>query len=207
MLAAALALALAPAPASAPVGPSGTYRANQPEIGAALELSPDGRFRYQLDYGAVSESGAGKWGSDGKAVFLTSDPMPKAPDFEFLRDEPLPKGKLAVGVAEPDSPYFASLDVVIAIDGGAGRAHRIGKDETIDLTDGKVAVVTPFVPVTGERGTPIPLDLTRGHRLTLKFLPNDLGQARFEREALAIEHGDLLLRRYDVTIRFARAQP
>jgi len=48
MIAAALLLAMAE-----PASPGGFYRSNQMEIGAALLLDEDGRFQYQLDYGAV----------------------------------------------------------------------------------------------------------------------------------------------------------
>ena len=62
----------------------GFYRSNQMEVGAALQLDDDGRFQYQLDYGAVSESAEGNWTSDGRAVFLTATRMQgvyKTPNF------------------------------------------------------------------------------------------------------------------------------
>ena len=37
------------------------------EVGAALELQKNGHFRYQLDYGAVSEHAEGDWTFDGKS--------------------------------------------------------------------------------------------------------------------------------------------
>jgi len=63
---------------------AGFYRSNQMEIGAALQLDPDGHFQYQLDYGAVSEAAEGDWSSDGKAVYLTAKTMTgayKVPNF------------------------------------------------------------------------------------------------------------------------------
>ena len=63
---------------------AGFYRSNQMEIGAALQLDPDGRFQYQLDYGAVSESAEGSWTADGTTVYLTSNKMIgayKEPEF------------------------------------------------------------------------------------------------------------------------------
>jgi hypothetical protein len=69
-LIAALLLAATDAP---PV--TGFYRSNQMEVGAALELDPDGRFMYQLDYGAVSEAAEGTWTSDRETVFLTATRM------------------------------------------------------------------------------------------------------------------------------------
>jgi hypothetical protein len=63
---------------------AGFYRSHQIEVGAALQLDPDGHFQYQLDYGAVSESAEGLWSSDGKAVYLTAKTMTgayKVPNF------------------------------------------------------------------------------------------------------------------------------
>lgn len=78
MILAALLLAAADGP------PAGFYVSNQMEIGAALELDSDGKFQYQLDYGAVSESAEGSWSSDGSNVYLTATKMQgayKAPNF------------------------------------------------------------------------------------------------------------------------------
>jgi hypothetical protein len=84
MLIAALLLAAVEAP---PV--SGFYRSNQMEIGAALELDPDGRFLYQLDYGAVSEAAEGNWSSDGTTVYLTATRMEGAYKTHKFASEPL----------------------------------------------------------------------------------------------------------------------
>jgi len=84
MIAAALLIAMAEA---APVG--GFYRSNQMEIGAALQLDEDGRFQYQLDYGAVSEAAEGNWTSDGRSVFLTATRMQGAYKVPAFNREPL----------------------------------------------------------------------------------------------------------------------
>ena len=78
ILIAALLLAAADAP---PV--TGFYRSNQMEIGAALELDPDGRFMYQLDYGAVSEA------AEGTTVSLTATRMEGAYKTHKFASEPL----------------------------------------------------------------------------------------------------------------------
>jgi hypothetical protein len=54
---------------------AGTYRTQQMEVGATLELNADGTFRYALDYGAVSEAAEGRWTVEDGAVRLDSDPM------------------------------------------------------------------------------------------------------------------------------------
>lgn len=83
-LIAALLLAATDAPSV-----TGFYRSNQMEVGAALELDPDGRFMYQLDYGAVSEAAEGTWTSDGATVFLTATRMEGAYKARRFVSEPL----------------------------------------------------------------------------------------------------------------------
>lgn len=50
----------------------GFYSANQREVAAAIDLEPDGKFAYALDYGAVSEVAEGTWTSDAGTIYLTS---------------------------------------------------------------------------------------------------------------------------------------
>ena len=84
MLIAALLLA-----AADPAPPSGFYRSNQMEVGAALQLDDDGHFQYQLDYGAVSETAEGNWTSDGSSIFLTATRMEGAYNVPNFNREPL----------------------------------------------------------------------------------------------------------------------
>lgn len=84
MILAALLLAAADAPSV-----TGFYRSNQMEIGAALELEEDGKFQYQLDYGAVSESAEGSWSSDGSNVYLTATQMQGAYKTSNFNRQPL----------------------------------------------------------------------------------------------------------------------
>ena len=73
--------------AGAPAQPAaqdliGVYRLSQMEMGGGLELTVDGRFRYQLDYGAVSEAAQGRWTLDRAGVHLNSEPI----DGKLLRE-------------------------------------------------------------------------------------------------------------------------
>ena len=81
---AALLLAMAEA-----ASPSGFYTTSQMEVGAALQLDDDGKFQYQLDYGAVSEAAEGNWSSDGTTVFLTATRMQGAYKTHNFQREPL----------------------------------------------------------------------------------------------------------------------
>lgn len=69
--------------------PAGFYVAHQMEVGAALQLDEDGRFQYQLDYGAVSEAAEGNWSSDGMAIYLTATKMKGAYKTSNFNREPL----------------------------------------------------------------------------------------------------------------------
>ena len=51
---------------------AGLYTASQAEVGAMLELGEDGRYRYQLSYGALDEWSAGFWARQDDAVVLKS---------------------------------------------------------------------------------------------------------------------------------------
>ena len=84
MIFAALLLAAAEVPSV-----TGFYVSNQMEIGAALELDADGKFQYQLDYGAVSEAAEGNWSSDGTNVYLTATRMQGAYKTSNFDKQPL----------------------------------------------------------------------------------------------------------------------
>lgn len=69
--------------------PGGFYMAHQMEVGAALQLDEDGKFQYQLDYGAVSEAAEGNWTSDGTTVYLTATRMDGVYKTHKFNREPL----------------------------------------------------------------------------------------------------------------------
>jgi hypothetical protein len=79
-LLAAILLAVATAPFAQDL--IGIYRLSQMEMGGGLQLTPDGRFRYELDYGAVSEAAEGKWSLEADGIHLHSEPM----KVELLHD-------------------------------------------------------------------------------------------------------------------------
>lgn len=202
VFAAALMAAAAPAPIA------GVYQTHQMEVGAALELRKDGRFHYQLDYGAVSEHAEGDWTSDGKTVRLTSNPMPKEPGFELVRDDPAPAGELVMTLEPPGFGEGYRLDAV-AVDAASGEKGLVsaGDDGRVEAGGHKLASVDPLVPVYGTVGGHFALSGDRGHRLLLRFHANDLGRAAFRAEPLAITPDGLVLDRYDTEIRFVRVRP
>jgi hypothetical protein len=203
MIAALLLLYLADASVIA-----GVYEAHQMEVGAALELKKDGRFRYQLDYGAVSEHAEGDWSFDGKIVRLTTRPRPKPPSFELVRDDPAPAGQVTVVVEPPGFGQEYRVDAV-ATDSVSGRKGLVTTDARGHIEAGgrKLSALDVLVPVYGRVGGHFELSPNRGHRLLLRFHANDIDTAAFDGESLAVTPDGLALDRYDVRIRFLRNQP
>jgi hypothetical protein len=203
MILAVAALLFAPAAAVA-----GLYQSQTMEVGAALELRKDGHFRYQLDYGAVSEEAAGDWTFDGKAVRLTTRPAPVPPSFELVRDDPAPAGDVAMALEAPGFGEGYRLDA-IATDAATGQKGRVTTDENgrVDAGTHRLAALDPLVPVYGTVAGHFALSTERGHHLLFRFHANDLGHAAFDHEPLALTPRGLVLNRYDTAIRFIRVRP
>lgn len=194
--------------AAAPASVAGLYQAQQMEVGAALELRKNGHFRYQLDYGAVSEQAEGDWSFDGKTVRLTSKPMPRLPSFELVRDDPAPKGELVMTLEPPGFGEDFRIDAV-AMDADSGEKGLVTTDEKGRVETGghRLASIDPLVPVYGTIAGHFALSADRGHHLVLRFHPNDLGHAAFDREPLELTSRELVFTRYDTEIRFVRVRP
>jgi len=197
-------LLLAPAAAVA-----GFYQAQQMEVGAALELQKNGHFRYQLDYGAVSEAAEGDWTLDGKTVRLTTKPKPNLPSFELVRDDPAPLGEIVLAIEPPGFGADGYRIDAVGTDAGSGEKGLVTTDERgrVEAGNHKLSAIEPMVPVYGTIGGHFALGADRGHHLLLRFHANDLGKAAFEREPLELTPRGLVLNRYDAEIRFIRVRP
>lgn len=201
-------IALALLLASQPAALAGLYRAQQMEVGAALELRKNGHFRYELDYGAVSEEAEGDWSFDGKTVRLTSKPMPKPPSFELVRDDPAPPGEVLMSIEQPGFGADYRLDA-IGTDARSGEKGMVTTDDNglVDAGGHELSAIDPLVPVYEIVGGHFALSPGRGHHLVLRFHANDLGHAAFHAEPLAVTSDGLVLTRYDTKIRFVRVRP
>ena len=199
-----VALLLAPAASVA-----GFYQAQQMEVGAAVELQKSGHFRYQLDYGAVSEHAEGDWTFDGKTVRLTTKPAPRQPSFELVRDDPAPAGEIVMSLEPPGFGGEGYRLDAIATDAASGEKGQVTTDDQGKVEAGthKLSAVDPLVPVYGNVGGHFPLSAGRGHHLLLRFRVNDLGTAAFDREPLTLTPRGLVFNRYDAEIRFIRVRP
>ena len=209
-LSALLLLGMSPAPAApSPPSVAGHYEIRQMEMAGGLELQPNGHFRYALSYGAADEEAEGDWTSDGQAVRLTTNPVPKPPAFELVRDDPAPKGELSLVLEPPGFGWAGSIDAVVTVAGSDQTVRvRTEGDGRIEIPPNvTVTAIEPVVPIYGGRGAAIALAAERGHHLLLRFKPNDLGKAAFHDEPLARDGDDLLLKRYETVIRFLRVRP
>lgn len=206
LIAAAVALV-----AAAPTEPSvaGNYEIHQMEMAGGLELQPNGHFRYAFTYGAVDEAAEGDWTFDGTAVHLTSKPMPNEPTFDLVSDTPARKCTLSLVVDWGKFGWSSAPDVLVTYDGTPKELHFARTDQrgTVHLDDCAVTSVLPIVPMFDIPGEPLKVSPTSGHKLSLRFRPNDLGQIAFRNEPLKVEGSDLVLARYDAEIRFIRVRP
>lgn len=55
-----------------PAPVTGFYISRTMEVGSAIELDPDGKFMFALDYGAISEAAEGNWVREGNTIYLTA---------------------------------------------------------------------------------------------------------------------------------------
>ena len=192
-----------------PESVAGLYQSQQMEVGAALELQKDGDFRYELSYGAIDEESEGDWTFDGKVVRLTSRPMPKEPSFELVSDQPTDRCTLSLSVVWGLFSWSWPPDVLVTYERAPKELHflRADEDGNVHLSDCALSSVLPIVPMFDIPGAPVQLASGTGHRLSLRFVPNDLGHAAFRGEPLKIDGSALLMERYGAEIRFIRVRP
>lgn len=206
----AVLLCIAPACASAQASPkfAGLYEIRQMEMAGGLELLPTGRFRYALEYGAASEEAEGDWESEGDVVRLTSNPIPTAPSFELVKDEPAENGELYVELEPPGfGSWTGRLDLLATVAGEREPRQVEARSDGLVWLEGATATsIRPVVPIYGNIGDSIDIG-PGGHRLLLRFHANDLGKVRFDREPLAAKDGNLLMQRYDTIISFRPVRP
>jgi hypothetical protein len=208
MLAALLLLATAAATTPHPAALAGLYNGGQTELAATLMLRPDGHFGYALRYGALDEEAAGIWEADGDTVRLTTQPPVVPPRFVVERDAPDIMGGLSLRLADPPRLRGHSLDVLLfyAPD-EAPIASKVAADGRVVLPDSRRPnALLPLLPGQPPAGEPILLTGKSGHRLTVRFEPNDSGKADFRGEPLAIDGDTLILPRFGRTLRFRRAR-
>ena len=189
--------------------PAGRYTTHQMEMAGGLELQPKGHFRYAFSYGAVDEEAEGDWSFADGTVRLTSKPMPVEPTFDLVHDTPAPKCTLSLSVDWGKFGWSSAPDVLVAFADSPKVLHLAQADEKgiVHLENCAVATLIPIVPMFGVAGAPLKLSPTTGHRLSLRFRPNELGHVAFRNEPLKLDGAGLVMERYDTQIRFLRDAP
>lgn len=187
----------------------GFYQIQTMEVGGGLELRKDGHFRYELEYGALDEGAEGTWTIKDGNVLLTTVPMPKEPTFDLVSDQPAPKCTLSLSVDWSKVDWSSPPDALVTYERDPKELHFLEADEQGNLhpEDCAVTMIMPLVPMYRVPGAPIKLSPASGHRLSLRFQPNELGHPAFRGEPLKITGSGLLMERYDAEIRFVRVRP
>jgi hypothetical protein len=206
-LASVAALFATPASAQSAASLVGTYDGHQTEMGAGLQLTADGRFEYGLVYGALDEAGQGSWVVKDGRVLLTSDPV-TPPRFAFTGQTPGSAGILRIALETPRGISPQYFDAAVTFAHGETRGGQLSEDGLslpFESADPPVSV-RMFLPMFDLKGDVVPIDAAKGYALAFRFEPNDIGKADFRGTALTIDKGDLLLERFDRTIRFRRVE-
>jgi hypothetical protein len=186
---------------------AGIYDGHQMEMGAGLELKPDGHFKYGLSYGALDEEAAGTWTVSGDRVLLTSAPV-NAPRFVMVSRGRGPDGVLQVTLDVPQGISRQYFDALITDASGQTQRKQL-TDDGLALPFARTNAPTSLrliFPVFQVAGEVVPLDPASGYALRFRFEPNDIGKVGFRAEPLQIVNGELLLNRHGRTIRFKRTR-
>ena len=189
-----------------PAALAGIYDGSQTEMAAALELQPNGRFRYMLSYGALDEQAAGSWRVAGRTVLLDSDPV-REPRFILAGQGSASGNGIHIDLQLPsgmDAQFFEAA--VRWSDGNATGGRMSEEGLSLPTPAGqRIQEVQLALPMLNLSSEAFRVESAKGLHLTFRFEPNDLGQVAFKNTPLLIDDGDLLLARHDREIRFHRA--
>ena len=154
------------------------------------------------------ESAEGDWTLDGSAVHLTSNPMPKQPDFALVRDDPAPAGQVFVAIEDGSFGTWTPLTVEMTLDAINHPVLGYADDDgRVTAPDGhRILAVKMLMPVYETGGNAVQLSADRGHRLLFRLEPNDMGKAPFKAEPLTLDGSAMIMHRYDTEIVFRRAK-
>jgi len=197
---------VAAAASATPASMVGVYDGGQMEMAAGLEIGADGRFRYQLSYGALDETATGRWAVQGDHIVLTSDRV-VAPRYVVVSQAHGEDGVLRVLIDFKDPYDQQHFDALITKADGTVATVQLG----IDGLSWRFATANPPVSVRLLFGVfglvSEPLPLNEGHLIHYRFEPNDLGKVDFRAAPVTIAGDTLLLDRHGTTITFRRVKP
>lgn len=174
------ALLLLAQPVIAQASIEGRYLTNDgPDVVGMLEITDDGRFRYQLIAGALDQAAQGRWEKADGIVRLFTQPKPTPPTFRITaveggKDKPLAR------VIWPNGRGIAGIDVRVGFSSGEPVEGYTQEDGwTLPVDESRipiwVEIAEPINRVASER-----TDLRPGHVIEAMFVPNDLGIIAFD---------------------------
>ncbi len=181
---------------------AGLYDGHQMEVGAELLLKPDGHFKYELAYGALDESADGTWDLKDNVVLLTTVPAVNPPRFVVVSDTPEPSGGLYIKLVKPVERDARQRIYLIYGPNIEPEMSEVADDGRVPFPGNRRPIaIVPEIPVYPTISKAIPLTGTGGHRMTLRFEPNDIGKADFRALPLPIEDGELVMTRPDLQLK------
>jgi hypothetical protein len=192
-----------PPPAITRESLAGEYSGNQMEVAARLLLQPNGHFQYELAYGALDEAAEGTWEIKQGVILLTTVPAANPPRFVVVSDQSVPTVGLWIKLASGPIMQGARQRIyLIYAPNEEPDMAEVADDGNVPLPNNRrPTAIIPEIPVYPIMVKPIPLTGAGGHRLTLRFEPNDIGKADFHPQVLAIANGVLVMTRPDLQLR------
>ncbi len=200
---------VAPSPARAQPSPAGLYRAQAgPDLASAIELAPDGRFRYELSEGALDEEAAGRWTATDDGVLLQTLPAPRAPEWRIERMEQASDTPLKVVVKVPGGDNLQGIYLRVGYTNGDRRAAATQADGWAMPADDtrQPAWIEFSEPIHGIASQRFDLPEEQGGlSLTILLVPNEIGVAAFDGTRATVTREGLVLHWRGRDIPYARA--
>jgi hypothetical protein len=134
------------------------------------------------------------------AVFLTAVPTVVPPRFVLVSDTPNPHGGLSIKLSNGPLEQGARQRIYLIYGPNLEPdMAEIADDGSVPIPAGKHPIsFIPEIPVYPIMVKPIPLSGAGGHRIVLRFEPNDIGKADFNPQRLSVEDGELVMPRRDL---------
>ncbi len=200
---AALAVSTSAAAQNEGAGTAGTYIVERMETASALELAPDGRFRWGFSYGALDLTAEGRWRRDGDAVVLDTEPSVATPRFELVGTD-AGRGPLTVRIEDADGEMPHYLDAVAEYAVGEGTpGSREGDAFAFEPSGRRIVAVRLGSRAFGFVSAPFPVPAGI-RRMRFRFFPNDLGRVDFRDTRAMIGDDALMLPVLGEALRYRR---
>ncbi len=193
-----------------PTEVEGVYSDDVFEVGSSFVLYRDGRFAWSYSYGALDLVGEGRWTRESEtSLRLDSDPPVVPPRFEVARAER--DGRPGILVRLDDESLSAATFLFAEAeyaDGSRARellgeeGHRFDSPPSRLVT----AVLLGSLPLD-LRSEAFPVSPDEANVLTFRFVPNDIGRADFQGQAVRVEPGRLSFTWRGQELRYVREGP